>query len=191
MTEWSDILKTVLGASVGSALLTGCFTLWRDRWKRKQDATHLAIRLVVILETFSSDCANLIFSNYNAVHFPEEELPHWFHRLPTLGAFPEDGEGWKALNPNDVSECLNMPSRIAGSQFIISEVAEHQEMDVERAVRRQAWMRGIEALELAHRLRLAHGLQPIVPIFDYVNALKDARAESEREDKERSVIELD
>lgn len=185
MTEWSDILKTILGASIGSAVLTSMFTLWRERGKRAQDATYLAMRLAVILEAFASACADLIMQNRSAPHFPEEQFPRWNVRLPSLEAFPEDGEGWKALGANEASDCLNLSSRIAGSQAIISSVAEHQEEEMERVVREQAWERGLEAWNLARRLRSSHGLHHIVPVFDYADHLMQARLETERDDRLR------
>jgi hypothetical protein len=63
MTDGATIWKTLLGASLGSAIVQGIFSYVAERRKRTAHATHLAMRLAVLLDAFGLACRDMIDRN--------------------------------------------------------------------------------------------------------------------------------
>ena len=179
----------MLGALLG--FLNVWLGIWRDGRKKSADSTYLAVRLTVILEAYAAACADLISRNNMAEIWINDDLPRWDIRLPTLTAFPDDGDGWKALDPNLASECLGLRNKIDGSQGMISETIEHDEMEIGRSVQMQASERGLEAWSLAQRLRKAHRLRPVELVFRYDDFLKKEIERAKAREKRRNRDEED
>src|SRR4051794_11613253 len=94
---WGDLIKTIIGAGIGSALVQVLAPFIRDYRQRKMTAAYMSMRLAVILEAFARECAELIEANKNAQTRPDEEFPDWDVNLPELAPYPDDGDGWRAL----------------------------------------------------------------------------------------------
>jgi hypothetical protein len=194
MTEWVwDITKSFIGAGFGTAAMTAAISILRDRGQRRSEATYLALRLAVAFERYTADCNELIVTNNNAWTPPDEEFPDWATMLPDLAPFPTDGEGWKALGADLASDCLNLPNRIREGQATIAETIEYHSDGVGEAVDGQACACGLQAWELAVRLRDKHGIKAAEPAFDYVGHLrrKELKLQASRAEdaaNERSIF---
>lgn len=165
---WRDAITlgiAVLGALLG--FLNIWIGIWRDGRKKSADSTYLAMRLAVILEAYTEACTNLLSRNQSAWLAPDGDFPEWETLFPKLPSYPEDGDGWKAMPPHLASACLNLHSRVAGSQSLIREVVEHDEKGIHRAVSKEACARGLEAWSLAVQLRSVGKLPSADTVFDF------------------------
>ena len=117
--DWASWLKLIIGAGIGSALVQGLLPIWREHHQRKKQAAYMAMRLAVILENFAWACANFIQDNRNAQTLPDEEYPAWDVTLPELGTYPDEGEGWRAIDRKLAGRCLDLRNRILESQSAI------------------------------------------------------------------------
>jgi hypothetical protein len=75
--DWRTVGKTLLGASMGSALVQGIFSLVAERRKRRGQATYLAMRLAVLLDAYGQACSDMIDRNRSAEIPPDREFPDW------------------------------------------------------------------------------------------------------------------
>lgn len=191
--DWKDTV-TLVSAIVAAALgfLNYGHALWKDRRKNRADGAYLAMRLAIVLEAYAEACADLVSRNDMAGQQVRGELPDWETRLPVLQPFPEDDEGWKALDPNVAGECLGLANKINGSQGFVSEMIEHDEHGIGRKVEMQACERGIEAWSLAEKLRITHRLRPVYLVFKYNEYLAKVyrKAKAAEEKRNRSAIDL-
>lgn len=180
VADWGwDLFKAFLGAGAGTATVTFGLTLWREKVKRRADATYLALRLAVALEGFAGACADLIRDNQNAEPLPGEAYGPCKTKLPALAEYPEDGDGWKALDANSASACLHLRNQIAGSQSAIILALPHFGVDVEGCVQKEAIARALEAHALAVRLRQKYGLAMVTPAYDYVKEIVETKQRTE------------
>jgi hypothetical protein len=191
--DWIAFLKIAFGAGIGTAAVQGTLALWRDARVKKDHAAYLALRVAVLLESYASESCDFIFENASAHHGPDEQYPEWNALLPTLPNYPDDPEGWRAMNRTLVARCLNLPNKIHGSQGVIRSVVEYQTGDdLINALDEHAAARGVEAWEIAAALRVEYGLEAAEMIFDYAavlnNSLKIAIAE--RVERERRMDEM-
>ncbi|MBA9068425.1 hypothetical protein FHR71_002166 [Methylobacterium sp. RAS18] len=190
LAEWGwDLLRSFLGAGAGTAAVTGALALWRERGKKRDEASYLAMRLAVVFEKFASDCSRLIYDNKNAYHHPDQEFPHWDINLPALAEYPPEADGWKSLAPEPASDCLSLRNRISEIQFRIGDYAEYRPEDLEKDVRRGAWDLGLEAWSLAVQLREAFGLKNVRSAFGHIGRLNRAKAQTLSEDAAKAQSE--
>lgn len=172
--DWGAIGNAALGAGFGAAAVT----LYRDHRQTKSQASHLAVRLAVVLEAYASSCQQFIEANANADHEPDQEFPNWKTRLPELPPYPDDVEGWRALNLKLGERCLNIRNKITGSQSIIRATIDVDMDALGDTLDEHAASRGIEAWEIAVALRSRYGLGKSEMVWDYVEALTACRAEA-------------
>ena len=178
-------LKTIVGAGVGAAVVQVLVPLWRDRHQRKAQAAYMAMRLAITLEAYTSACLELIYSNENAEHPPEDRFPNWDVGLPTLPHYPDDAEGWKAIDRRLAGDCLNFRNKIRESQSYISSVINWSEEDLEYEIDIQPGKRGLEAWRLALRLRAKHGLEPADVEWPYADELQAKLEKAEAKERKR------
>lgn len=147
------------------------------------------MRLAVSLEAYASSCLDFIYKNSNAQRHPDEQYPDWDVSLPDVSPYPDDTDGWKALDRRLAGECLNLRNKVHESQGLINSTIEYTPDDLEYELDRQAAKRGLEAWRLAARLRTQHGVEPADTEWDVAGELerKLKRAEdADRQSRERS-----
>jgi hypothetical protein len=118
--NWIDLVETAFAAGVGSALVQICMLLYLGRRQRQTHAAYMAMRLAVILEAFASSCSDFIQKNMNAYQAEDREFPDWDAKLPELGPYPEDSDGWRAIDRKLAGRSLGLRNKIAESQSLIS-----------------------------------------------------------------------
>ncbi len=167
MTWW----ETVIGAGFGAALVQGLFPFVRDWRHKKSQANYMAMRLAVTLEFYASACADLIQKNANAEPPPTDEFGGTAD-MPELSAYPDDAEGWRAIDSALAGRCLNLRNKIHGSQGAIDSTIEYRMDDLEDTIAEQAAERGLEAWHLAVALRRKHGVAKADIVWNYVETLE-------------------
>ncbi len=186
--DWATLGKTALGAGVGTALVQGLLAVYRDGRHRKSQATYMAMRLAVTLEFFASACVDLIQKNANVEPPPPtEQYPAWIAELPELPAYPDDADGWRAIDCALAGRCLNLRNKIHGSQGIIDSTIEYDMSGLGDTFEEQTAARGMEAWKLAVALRRKHGVEKVDTVWDYAAILETTL----RKDEKQQVPESD
>ncbi len=150
----TGLLTTLLNQGVG-----WCREAWSASRRRKSLAGYHALRLAVILESYAYACSEFLTDNANAEHAPGNEFPDWSTQLPTLEPYPDDSEGWRAINLQLAARLLDLRNKAAGSQSIIRATATYAIDDLGDVLDREAGSRGLEAWKLAQALREGHRLR--------------------------------
>lgn len=117
--DWLDIGKIVgLSAIVGSLANAALehFVTHRRKWKSERN--YLAIRLIVVLERFSVDCAEAISQSYLAEQ-SKGGTGDRIGEIPTIGGFPNDAD-WKALDPILAERVLSFPTQLELAKHYIA-----------------------------------------------------------------------
>ncbi|WP_439406422.1 hypothetical protein ACNJX9_34090 [Bradyrhizobium sp. DASA03076] len=186
-TNWDllSLLKTAVGAGIGTAAVQGGIALYRERTLKNEHAAYLALRLAVLLEAYASECCDFYFDNANAEQLPNEPYPSWNTRLPDLPEYPDDTEAWRTLDKKLLAKCLNFPNRVHASQNAIAACGEHTMDDLDIALDEHASARGAEAWEIASALRETYGLDRAEIVFDYYTALQKVLKQSREKRKRR------
>jgi hypothetical protein len=183
--DWATLAKSALGAGFGSAAMTGILAVYQDRRHRKSNAAYMAMRLAVILEAFAYACSEFIGENSSKQTPPDQEFPDWNTSLPELSVYPEDADGWRAIDRKLAGRILNFRNRIHGSQGLIATTWEYASDELEDTLIEQAAARGLEAWELASALRSKHGIEQAEPVSDFVHWMQQvsAKAKAAKEDR--------
>lgn len=119
MDWWNDWVitaaKTAIGAFGGafggSAAVQGIFVIYRDRRQRRSHAAYMAMRLAVTLESYTAACVHYIGLNSSLEpdRDPSSQYPDWHIELPLLAPYPDDAEGWRAIDHRLADRCLSLP----------------------------------------------------------------------------------
>jgi hypothetical protein len=186
--DWGAVAKTVIGAGIG----TGAVSLYRDRRHRQSQASYMAMRLAATLEFYAYACHDFIYENRDAPHHPEEEFPRRNVKLPELPPYPDDAEGWQAINVKLVVQCLDFRTKIYRSQGIIhstmrDEEDPNAEADLGDKLDQHAAALGLDAWNLAMALRLQHNVKMADPDTDLCKQLEEIRQNAELGMKNRNV----
>jgi hypothetical protein len=96
--DWATLAKSALGAGFGTAAMTGILSVYRDTHHRKSQAAYMAMRLAVTLEPYAYACSEFIAENANMQARLDQEFPDWNTSLPELSVYPDDIEGWRAID---------------------------------------------------------------------------------------------
>jgi hypothetical protein len=187
--DWLSIVKTAFGAGLGTAAVQGGIAVYRERTRKNENATYLALRIAVQLEAYTSACCNFYFDNSNAQRLPDEPYPAWHTELPTVSDFPDDTEAWRAMDRSLVARCLNFPNRVHASQNTIATAIEYTMDDLKYVLDEQASARGVEAWEIASALRKTYGLDRAEIIFDYNDALQKVLEQTRRNIDKRAAAQ--
>lgn len=168
--DWATAAKTFFSAGLGTAAVQAVLPFFRDRWHRKSLATYMAMRLAVTLESYSSTCSDFILENEDTQKLEEEESaeenrspsPNYDTKIPDLPPYPDDAEGWRAIDAKLANRCLNLTQKIRQSQetinlFINAPYGDAMD-DVADLLHKFAAERGLEALDLADDLRDKHNV---------------------------------
>ena len=182
-----DFAKVVIGAGLGSGVAT-LVLAWR---KHRADGTYLAMRLAVNFEGYAKACAKFVSDNEYPEHRPDEQFPDWITTLPSPPDLPDDADGWKALDANDASAVLGFPMAINDAQSVIDAIAEHTPDDIGDSAQEEAAKLGLQAWNIADRLRAAHKLDTVTLRFDYVAQLRRQTAITEQRNMEAHLRQLE
>jgi len=170
--SWGDIFKIAVTAGLVNVLLNQGVNWYREHSSKKALAAYTAMRIAVVLESFAKACASFIQENNNAQTFPDQEFPDWNISLPPLGNYPDDPEGWRALDRGLAGRALELKNNLHISQDIISGTIEYVIEDLESELTKNAASRGLEAWNLAVELRRKHSVGPAQPILTYAETLE-------------------
>jgi hypothetical protein len=155
---------------------------WRLASSKKVDrASYLALRLAVLLESYANACSDFISENAHAEQDPDDRLPNWNASLPELPAYPDDDEGWRAIDRRLAGRALNLPNRIHVSQSIINWTIELNDDELGETLDEQAAARGLEAWKLAVQLRRMHSIEAVEMVWDFAEMLEKTLAKAQRE----------
>jgi hypothetical protein len=166
------LIKTIIGAGFGSALVQALLPMWREKRQQKSHAAYMAMRLAVILESYASACVEFNAANANAEPSPDDEYPNVDTTLPALPPYPDDAEGWRAIDRRLAARCLGLPTRIWESGNAIKGTIEFISDDLEYVLPEQAAGLGLEAWKLAAELRRKHGVEQLATDWDYAAVLQ-------------------
>jgi hypothetical protein len=178
--DWATIAKSAIGAGVGAAAVQGFISLYRERRTTKAQASYMAMRLAVALESYAYACADFIGKNNNASHRQDEEFPDWDVSLPELAPYPIDPDGWRAIDPTIAGRCLNLPNKIHASQGLIGSIIEFKPEDLGDYLKQQAAARGWEAWQLATQLRGKYGIEPADTVWNFADWLERSASDAEK-----------
>lgn len=197
--SWGSLVALAGSAGLISAAFTQGIT-WLREWrttsvKSKASASYLALRLAVTLEGYAYACASLIAKN-NSAPPREDGHPDLIITVPELPGYPDDADGWRAMDVKLAGRCLDLRNRIGGSQGLIFSVLDVDEDAVWDTVAEQVSERGLEAWSIARDLRRKYDLDKVDLVWDFLHflevTLKDAkeRLEVEQEGKAHHLAEL-
>jgi hypothetical protein len=172
------------GAGFGTALIQAVLPFYRDRRQRKSQAAYMAMRLAITLEFYAWACSTFNANNANAQPDPDSEFPAWDVTLPELPPFPDDADGWRAIDRGLAGRCLNLRNKIHGSQAMINDIIEHALYDLGNTVARQGAARGLEAWKLAVELRRKHDVEEADTVWNYPGELERTLRQAEKEERE-------
>lgn len=190
--DWATLAKTAVGAGFGTAATTGLIALYRDHRQKKSVAVYLAMRLSVILEAYANSCAEFVNYNANAPHNSrEDEFPAWKVHLPDLPEYPDDAEGWSALDKKLAMRCLGLRNKIVGSQGIISSYVEHDIDGLEDALNEQAATRGLEAWEIAMKFRRKYTIAAADTVWDFTEGLERTLRNAKKSAQDRAETQAE
>ena len=177
--DFSVIWQTVVGAGIGSAFINAIPTVYTHFAKRKDSGAYLAMRLIVIFEKYTLDCARLVEDNQNADTLPDQQYPNWEIGLPVLAPFPSDDEGWRSIETHLAIRCLSFPAEIIQAQQVISSTVDYIENEVDEQVERLASKLGLDAWSIAGSLRAKYQLANPDPVWDFPSVLLRAKGNGE------------
>lgn len=183
--SWGDVFRFAATAGVITTVLNQGVGWWRESRKERRQQTavavYMALRIAIALETYASLCQTFNEGNKNAYHPPDQEFPNWDTHLPDLPAYPDDAEGWRALDSRLAARALNFPNRIAASRKIVSSTIEYVEHELDDCLEEQASERGLEAWRLAQALRAKYGIEKADVVWDFADDLENSLKRIARE----------
>lgn len=111
--DWAPISKTVVGAGVGTAVVQGAISLYRDRRDKRLQAAYIAMRVAVILEEFVVKCVHRAWHDQADLNEGAIELSY---ELPTLSQYPQESD-WKSLDPKLAGRALSFPNELTSANM--------------------------------------------------------------------------
>jgi hypothetical protein len=128
-----------------------------------------------------------IQTNRNAPHADDQEHPDWETKLPELGPYPDDEDGWQAIDRKLANRCLGLRNKIAESQSIIRDVMEHVMDDLKDTLDEQSAKCGLEAWTLAVELRQRNRVEEVNPDWNYAEVLEETLPRAIKSKEERNT----
>jgi|EndMetStandDraft_8_1072994.scaffolds.fasta_scaffold02296_6 hypothetical protein len=125
--DWSDILKVMLGAGIGTAIVEGGISLFQFMKTGRSQGAFLAFRLAVQLEGYARGCLSHMHDTKNYMS-SKGNVGRLHCYLPPFPDFPDDPEGWRNVSP----QILDMAFRLkvdaeginSGLDFWVKELGE-------------------------------------------------------------------
>lgn len=196
MAGWQTILFTALLTTIGTAAVSYLSHRWTVRSdseaERKRHARYLAIRVVCVLDTFVSECGEVVYDD----GMPDNDgITSPRVSTPTL-SLPADVD-WRTVEPGLMYRALGFHNEILSADKAIAWMADetsgppdYDEFFTERKL--QYGQLGLAALQLADDLRKRYG----VPARNYENwkpcdVLTKKIAEAKAEKAESASMQQD
>jgi hypothetical protein len=179
---WWDWLRTLLGAAGGTAIVQGLFLIYRDHRQRKSHAAYMAMRLAVTLEAYSAACLDLIERNGSEEPHPEGRFTG-NHLLPVVEPYPDDAEGWRAIDRKLAGRCLGLPLKIHADQVSIGWIGTYDEDEWDNAgsfINEKAAGCGLDAWELAKALRHKHKIETADSALNHADEFNEILKRAQR-----------
>lgn len=173
--SWLTILQIGGLSGVVAAGAKWGLDLLSDRMKRRLEGSYAALRVVVILERFTSACD---------AHLRNRDLQHQLGQISAAGILPKLDEfpanlDWRHFDPNLAMWALGLPASIEAAQGSCHRA--DWESDDYWASEGEAIRLGLEAWELAGLIRRRYGLglnKQIAGVADYLMAERARRAKA-------------
>jgi hypothetical protein len=115
--DWAAMGRMFVSAGAATACVQLLYPFIRDRRHSRRHAAYMAMRMAVALEAYSEGCAGLIQTISRDVR-RNQGPPGLTIALPTPPHYPEDLDGWKAIDHTLADRCLSFESRTRQSQAI-------------------------------------------------------------------------
>ncbi|MEM1149939.1 MAG: hypothetical protein AAGI03_05195 [Pseudomonadota bacterium] len=172
----------LFGVVVGAAVTIGADWL-RGRSEKGERAKYLAIRTVITLDRYVSDCASVI---------EPEPVPPLEHEplveLPPKLTLPDDVD-WTSIPPDLCYRILSLPSREKSAADAVSFMGGPGGGDPADARDEHFTDLGLLAHAIAQDLRAAFGLEaPRRNEWDPAESLRARKSERERRDNAKEAI---
>ena len=111
---WLEVAKLALSTGIVASIVTQGLAWAIDRWKTKHDAeteaTYLAARIAVTLESFAIKCANQIGDN-DMFRMSDGHAGRAHGKLPEMDDFPSKAN-WTVLDPSLLARSLSMQNEL-------------------------------------------------------------------------------
>jgi hypothetical protein len=189
--DTSTILATAFSTGLATAILNQAIGWWRDSRKdhvaTAREARYLAIRLAVLLEKFSLDCADSI-ADYELHTDFDGYAGKSRGTIPDLPEYPEGD--WRVLSAELLGRCLSLRNELRLSDGHIGfweDVGYRECIPAECA--QQTGKCGYRAWILAKDLRAEYQLGPFdtkdVSQWDFVATLREKYDDAIREIRQK------
>jgi len=155
-------LGTVIAAFLGAfaaPFVNSFLNGRREKQSRGREAKYLAIGVAVILEEFSSHCAEYV-SDQDIYSKSEGSFGTAHGTLPDLKPYPE-GANWKVFDLNLLGRVLSFPNELKYSQRLISWFGENCDYPATQECYRECGRCGYVAWKLAKDIRQEYGFPAI------------------------------
>ena len=167
-SSWGTVTTIVLSTSFITTVLTVGVGWGKDWLNSKRVARYLALRMASLLEAFAHECWKYIDDNQR--YYESGLVSQLKVGLPQLPRYPDDPEAWKSLRLPLSEALLAFVNAVAidrldlelweeliedGDESMISDATDYTDKSCKE--------RGIEALELAGKLRKAYGFSAYRP----------------------------
>jgi len=163
-TDWDWLtsgVRTIIGAGIGTTFVQVGYAVYQERYRKRSHAAYMAMRLAVTLEAYAAASWDLIARNRTEEPHPEGRFTG-NATLPLLSPYPEDVEGWRAIDRALAGRCLSLPLKVHANQVDIGWTGTFVEEDwdnVGELVEKMAADRGLDAWKLASALRSRHRIE--------------------------------
>ncbi|WP_136524659.1 hypothetical protein [Geomonas ferrireducens] len=160
--DWLEIGKVALSSAFASALLTEGLKVWHDHNKEKAStakaATYSALRLAVLFEEFSINCADAIYDTKRYLT-SDGHTGTRHSKLPTLHPFPDDVD-WRALDVSLSAKALAIRNEFLMEQQGIDFWYDEDADEIPAACLERLGLCGYHAWEMAFELRAHYKIPP-------------------------------
>jgi hypothetical protein len=154
---WEEILPALIGAGIGTAIVEAGTTLYQYFKTGRNQASFLAFRVVIQLESYASQCVLRIFEAENWEDSSGTMGNPWTV-LPDFPEFPDDPDGWRNVGTEILHLAYSLKSAHEAEQgaqrFIASELGGEEAFDSLRPV---CWRMANQALLASRNIRLRYG----------------------------------
>lgn len=188
-----QIISVSLGSSVLAAGLSQWFTGRRERVAEAKDGRFAAYELALEFEAYAASCSDIISDSETYVSSRGAGGKEHY-RLPPLPDFPE--VNWRTIGIVDTVRANSFRTDLDFHHGYIASNAEYAgpglEWEIAKIVRHRAAEVGLEASEIAQRLRKDKGITPLgnTRVIDHLKEVNVTYArERERDEREDATID--
>lgn len=122
---WEEILPALIGAGIGTAIVEAGTTLYQYFKTGRNQASFLAFRVVIQLESYAGLCLGRIYDGANW-ESTNGAMGHAWTLLPDFPEFPDDPDGWRNVGPEILHLAYSVRSDHeaiqAGQRFLAKEL---------------------------------------------------------------------